>query len=113
MKRQAWELKPDAIRQSFLELKKRNPAALKRRLSLFWSNWGFGIKPLEASTARLQRAGIRFIDLHLADSNHRALGMGSLDLDTVIRALHLVGHNAEGRFVTPEPLGPDADPYPR
>jgi sugar phosphate isomerase/epimerase len=283
MKRQNWERKSDAIRQSFLELKKRNPRALERKLDLSWSNWGFGIEPLAASAPRLQRAGIRFIELHgnhygpdlgyrpaetlkvlsdhdirvagicgmfsadndlssnrphqrqaaidylerevpfaaevgagyllvvpgavgrpaaydetefersvetirlaadlfvhhrvraavepirsaevsfchtvadarryieavahpgirhingdvyhmqseeehigeailaagelltnlhLADSNRRALGFGSLDLDTIIRALYLVGYNADGRFVTPEPLGPGADPYP-
>lgn len=283
MKRQTWEQKADSIRRSFLELKARNPAALKRRLSLSWSNWGFGIEPLAASAARLQRAGIRFIELHgnhygpdlgyrpaetralladhgiaaagvcgmfsadndlssnrphqrqaaldylkreiafaaemgagyllvvpgavgrptsydatefersvetlrlvadlfvrhrvkaavepiraaevsfchtvadarryieavghpgvrhingdvyhmqaeeehigeailaagemltnlhLADSNRRALGTGSLDLDTIIRALYLVGYNTDGKYVTPEPLGPGADPYP-
>lgn len=283
MKRQTWEQKADSIRRSFLELKARDPAALSRRLSLSWSNWGFGIEPLAASAARLRRAGIRFIELHgnhygpdlgyrpaearavladhgiaaagvcgmfsadndlssnrphqrqaaldylkreiafaaemgagyllvvpgavgrptaydgtefersvealrlvadlfvshgvkaavepiraaevsfchtvadairyieavghpgvrhingdvyhmqaeeehigeailaaggmltnlhLADSNRRALGLGSLDLDTVIRALYLVGYNADGKYVTPEPLGPGADPYP-
>jgi D-psicose/D-tagatose/L-ribulose 3-epimerase len=282
-KKQNWEEKADAIRRSFLELKKRKPEALKRRLSLSWSNWGFGIEPLAASAARLQRAGIRFIELHgnhygadlgyrpsettkvladhgikaagicgmfsadndlssnrpqqrqaavdylkrevpfaaevgasyilvvpgavgrpgaydatefersvdtlrraadlfvqhkvkaavepiraaevsfchtfadairyieavdhpgvrhingdvyhmqaeeehigeallaagerltnlhMADSNRRALGLGSLDLDTIIRALYLIGYNTEGRYVTPEPLGPGADPYP-
>lgn len=60
----------------------------------------------------LLEAGERLVNLHMADSNRRALGMGSLDLDTVIRALYLIGHNAEGRFVTPEPLGPGGDPYP-
>ncbi len=27
-------------------------------------------------------------------------------------ALYLIGYNTDGRFVTPEPLGPDGDPYP-
>jgi D-psicose/D-tagatose/L-ribulose 3-epimerase len=283
MKRQNWEEKAAAIRASFLALKKREPSALGRRLNLSWSNWGFGIEPLAASAARLQRANIRFIELHgnhygadlgyrpaatrkvlsdhgiavagicgmfssendlssnrphqrqaavdylkrevpfaaevgagyilvvpgavgrpaaydgtefdrsvetlrlaadlfvthrvnaaiepiraaevsfchtvadaiayigavghagvrhingdvyhmqaeeehigeallaagerltnlhLADSNRGALGRGSLDLDTIIRALYLVGYNADGRYVTPEPLGPGADPYP-
>lgn len=57
-------------------------------------------------------AGDRLINLHLADSNRCALGDGSLDLDTLIMALYLVGYNAEGRYVTPEPLGPGGDPYP-
>ncbi len=57
-------------------------------------------------------AGDRLINLHMADSNRLGLGRGSLDLDTIIMALYLIGHNAEGRFVTPEPLGPGGAPYP-
>jgi D-psicose/D-tagatose/L-ribulose 3-epimerase len=57
-------------------------------------------------------AGDRLVNLHFADSNRCALGEGSLDVCTIIRALYLIGHNAEGRFVTFEPLGPGADPYP-
>jgi sugar phosphate isomerase/epimerase len=58
------------------------------------------------------QAGARLVNLHMADSNRRALGDGSLDLDTIIMALYLVGFNREGCFVTPEPLGPGGDPYP-
>jgi len=57
-------------------------------------------------------AGPALANLHLADSNRGALGAGSMDLDTIIRALYLTGHNADRRFVTPEPLGPGGDPYP-
>lgn len=57
-------------------------------------------------------AGERLVNLHMADSNRCALGMGSLDLDTIIRALYVVGYNSDGHYVTPEPLGPGGDPYP-
>jgi len=57
-------------------------------------------------------AGEMLLNLHVADSNRRALGEGSMDLDTIIMALYLIGFNREGRFVTPEPLGPGGDPYP-
>lgn len=57
-------------------------------------------------------AGEMLVNLHMADSNRRALGQGSLDLDTIIMALYLIGYNREDRFVTPEPLGPGGDPYP-
>ena len=60
----------------------------------------------------LMAAGDQLVNLHLADSNRCALGEGSLDLDTIIKALYLIGHNTEGRYVTPEPLGPGGDPYP-
>jgi sugar phosphate isomerase/epimerase len=283
MKKQNYELKNDKIRASFQELKAKQPELLKQRLNLSWSNWGFGIEPLSDSAARLQKAGVRFIELHgnhygsdlgydakvtlkilgdhglkaagvcgmfsadndlssnrgihrqaaldylrreiaftaavkgayllvvpgavgrprpyddtefdrsaetlrlagdcfvkygikaavepirsaevslvhtiaeaekyiqavnhpgiqhingdvyhmqseeqhigealleagdrlvnlhMADTNRCALGQGSLDLDTIIMALYLIGFNAPGRFVTPEPLGPGGDPYP-
>jgi sugar phosphate isomerase/epimerase len=57
------------------------------------------------------QAGGRLGNLHLADSNRRALGLGGMDLDTVIRACYLAGLNERG-FATAEPLGPGGDPYP-
>jgi D-psicose/D-tagatose/L-ribulose 3-epimerase len=57
-------------------------------------------------------AGEMLVNLHMADSNRCALGEGSLDLDTIIMALYIIGYNREGCFVTPEPLGPGGDPYP-
>ena len=57
-------------------------------------------------------AGEMLVNLHMADSNRAALGQGSMDLDTIIRALYVIGYNTEGRYVTPEPLGPGGDPYP-
>lgn len=57
-------------------------------------------------------AGAQLVNLHFADSNRCALGEGSLDVCTIIRALYLIGHNQPGRYVTFEPLGPGGDPYP-
>jgi D-psicose/D-tagatose/L-ribulose 3-epimerase len=57
------------------------------------------------------KLGNRLVNLHLADTNRDGLGRGMLDLDTVIMASYLVGMNREGRFLTPEPLGPFPDPY--
>ncbi len=57
-------------------------------------------------------AGEQLTNLHMADSNRCALGDGSLDLDTIIMALYVIGYNRPGCFVTPEPLGPGGDPYP-
>jgi hypothetical protein len=57
-------------------------------------------------------AGSMLTNLHLADSNRCALGDGSLDLDTIIMALYLIGYNNDKCFCTPEPLGPGGDPYP-
>ena len=57
-------------------------------------------------------AGSQLLNLHMADSNRRALGEGAMDLDAIIMALYLIDFNAPGHYVTPEPLGPGGDPYP-
>lgn len=57
-------------------------------------------------------AGEMLVNLHFADSNRSALGEGSLDVTTIIRALYVIGHNQPGRYVSFEPLGPGGDPYP-
>jgi sugar phosphate isomerase/epimerase len=57
-------------------------------------------------------AGDRLVNLHMADSNRCAMGEGSMDLATIIRALYVIGFNQGDRFVTFEPLGPGGDPYP-
>ncbi len=45
------------------------------------------------------QAGDRLVNLHLAESNRCALGEGSLDLDTIIMALYVIGYNRAGRYV--------------
>ncbi len=58
-------------------------------------------------------AGGMLTNLHMADTNRDALGGGFLDLDTIIRALYMIGfNNDDSAFVTPEPLGSGGDPYP-
>ena len=57
-------------------------------------------------------AGEMLVNLHFAESNRCAIGEGALDVDTIIRALYVLGYNREGRYVTFEPLGPGGDPYP-
>jgi len=57
-------------------------------------------------------AGDQLVNLHMADSNRCAMGEGSMDLATIIRALYVIGYNEGDRFVTFEPLGPGGDPYP-
>ncbi len=57
-------------------------------------------------------AGDMLTNLHMADSNRRALGEGCMDIDNIIRALYIIGYDNPNCFVTPEPLGPGGDPYP-
>lgn len=57
--------------------------------------------------------GHMLTNLHLADSNRRALGLGSMDLDLILMALYVVGYNNDKCFCSAEPLGPGGDPYPQ
>ena len=61
---QHYEQKNAEIREAFEKLKRTSPEKLTPRLNLSWSNWGFGMEPLSRSAERLERAGIRFIELH-------------------------------------------------
>ncbi len=63
-KPQGYEQANQKIRAAFLKLKAANPPALRRKLNLSWSNWGFGMEKLADSAARLERNGIRFMELH-------------------------------------------------
>jgi D-psicose/D-tagatose/L-ribulose 3-epimerase len=79
MKKQNFETKTERIRSAFLDLKKKQPEKLKRRLNLSWSNWGFGIETLSDSAARLEKNGIQFIELH---GNHYGPDLGYRVADT-------------------------------
>jgi sugar phosphate isomerase/epimerase len=56
-------------------------------------------------------AGDLLVNLHMADTNRRALGGGLLDLDIVLMALYAIGYAERGGYCTPEPLGAGSDPY--
>ncbi len=56
--------------------------------------------------------GDRLVNLHLADTNRRALGKGMLDLDTLIKSLYAIGYSQGEKYATAEPLGPGGNPYP-
>lgn len=83
MKQQHFEAKNDAIREQFQALKTKSPERLKTRLNLSWSNWGFGLETLSDSAARLQRAGLKFIELH---GNHYGPDLG-YNVDETLRIL--------------------------
>ncbi|MCL6633666.1 MAG: sugar phosphate isomerase/epimerase [Alicyclobacillus herbarius] len=55
--------------------------------------------------------GDMLINLHVADSNRRALGTGMMDLDMILMALYVIGYNNDLCFCTAEPLGAGANPY--
>lgn len=80
MSKQNFEIKNDKIKNAFLELKKNNPDKLKNRLKLSWSNWGFGIETLADSAARLEKSGIKYIELH---GNHYGPDLGYKSEETL------------------------------
>lgn len=55
--------------------------------------------------------GEMLTNLHMADTNRRGLGTGSLDLDIIIMSLYLISYNNPSCFCTLEPLGGGANPY--
>ncbi len=63
--------------------------------------------------ATLLEYGQILTNLHMADSNRRALGLGAMDLDLILMALYAAGDNNETCFCSAEPLGPGGDPYPQ
>ena len=73
MKKQNFELKNEKISAAFQQLKREHPERLARRLNVSWSNWGFGVESLAESAARLQGAGIPFVELH---GNHYGPDLG-------------------------------------
>lgn len=70
---QNYEVTRAALVERFEIFKAENPQKLSERLNLSWSNWGFGIEPLEVSAARLARNDVENIELH---GNHYGDSLG-------------------------------------
>ena len=73
MKLQGFERINQAIRDAFPEKKTNHPEQRRQRLKFSWSNWGFGLEDFDVSCARLEKAGIRYIELH---GNHYGPDLG-------------------------------------
>ncbi len=63
MKPQSFREKDKAVIESFITFRRQQPQ-VEQHLNLSWSNWGFGIEPLQRSAARLEKYGVRYIELH-------------------------------------------------
>ncbi|WP_099361212.1 sugar phosphate isomerase/epimerase family protein [Fredinandcohnia onubensis] len=61
--------------------------------------------------AALVEYGDILTNLHLADTNRRALGTGLMDLDIIQMALYVIGYNNPKAFCSAEPLGLGGNPY--
>ena len=64
MRPQNYEIEDKKILDDFTDLIKNKPEKVKKRIKLSWSNWGFGMEPLEDSLKRLKGSGIDYIELH-------------------------------------------------
>lgn len=63
MRPQAFQAKDEKVTRLFLDAR-RGIRPGEPRLSLSWSNWGFGSEPLQVSAARLAANRISYIELH-------------------------------------------------
>ena len=102
MSLQNFEQKSHAIRERFRALKKEKPDALKRRLNLSWSIWGFGTESLEASAKRLKSSGIEYVELP-GNRYGPDLGYRAHDVNRVLQDVGLKVSGICGLF------GPDND----
>ena len=63
MKPQNFQTKDREVIEAFARLR-QSADFTQRRLNLSWSNWGFGMEPLERSLARLAKHNVPYIELH-------------------------------------------------
>jgi len=64
MKPQNYEIENNKIKEKFKQLKEKEPERFNNRIKLSWSNWVFGMEPLEVSLERLKKYKIDYIELH-------------------------------------------------
>ena len=62
MELQNYEKKDQEIKDKFNKFISQNK--IEHKLKLSWSNWGFGLEPIEKSLERLRRNNIQYIELH-------------------------------------------------
>lgn len=64
MKAQNYEKKREDLVSAFKQKLEKTPQLKEQELKLSWSNWGFGLEALENTARRLDKHGIRWIELH-------------------------------------------------
>lgn len=64
MKAQNYEEKREDLVSAFKQKLEKTPKLKEQELKLSWSNWGFGLETLENTARRLDKHGIRWIELH-------------------------------------------------
>lgn len=64
MSLQNHEVKREILVAAFRKKLAESPALKKQEIKLSWSNWGFGLEKLETTARRLDKYGVRWIELH-------------------------------------------------
>jgi sugar phosphate isomerase/epimerase len=64
MKLQNYEAKREELAAAFQLKLAQRPELKQQEIKLSWSNWGFGIEPLEETAKRLHKYGVKWIELH-------------------------------------------------
>jgi len=64
MKLQNYEAKREELVSAFRKKLAKKPGLKKQEIKLSWSNWGFGIESLEDTARRLNKYGVKWIELH-------------------------------------------------
>jgi D-psicose/D-tagatose/L-ribulose 3-epimerase len=102
MKLQNFEKKREEITAEFIKLLKNNPSVKKENIKLSWSNWGFGIEPLEDSAKRLFNNNIKWLELH-GNKYGKDLGYNSKNVLKILKPLDIKVSGICGMF------GPEND----
>ena len=64
MEMQNYENKRLSLLKMYREKIIKKPDIINNELKLSWSNWGFGLEPLETSVKRLFKNNLRWMELH-------------------------------------------------
>lgn len=63
MKLQNFQVKDRETIDRFIKFRGKD-MKVQHKLNLSWSNWGFGIEPLQRSIARLAKYNVHYVELH-------------------------------------------------
>jgi len=100
MKPQSFQEKDRSVVERFLQRRRQDQKTGERKLALSWSNWSFGTEPLGRSAARLERFGVRFIELH---GNRYGADLGYRTAETRrVLGEHGIGVSGVCGIVSPE-----------
>ncbi len=104
------EIKNQMIRDKFKDLLKEK-GKTGDRLKLSWSNWGFGLEPIELSVERLAKNNLKYIELH-GNLYEKDLGYKSKDINKLLSQYGMKVSGICGMFSTENELA-SASPYIR